>query len=32
MRSDATAAYADIQKQTVKHVSGLFTNPSDRRW
>lgn len=32
IRTDATTAYADVQKETFKHVSGVFTNPSDRRW
>jgi hypothetical protein len=32
VRRAATAAYADIQQQTIAHVAGLFTNPSDRRW
>jgi len=32
IRKDATAAYAGVQQATFKHVSGVFTNPSDRRW
>lgn len=32
IRRDATQAYADVQKETFKHCSGVFTNPSDRRW
>jgi len=32
IRRAATAAYADIQQETFRHVSGVFTNPSDRRW
>jgi hypothetical protein len=32
MRSDATAAYATIQKRPVARMGGVFTNPSDRRW
>ena len=32
IRKDATSAYADVQKETFKHVSGVFTNPSDKRW
>jgi hypothetical protein len=32
IRRAATAAYAKIQDQTFAHVSGVFTNPSDRRW
>lgn len=31
IRRDATAAYADVQKEMFKHVSGVFTNPSDKR-
>ena len=32
IRSAATEAYAKIQNETVRHVGGVFTNPSDRRW
>jgi hypothetical protein len=32
IRRAATAAYAAIQDETFRHVSGVFTNPSDRRW
>ncbi len=32
IRTDATAAYAGVQNETFKHVWGVFTNPSDRRW
>ena len=32
MRSDATVAYAGVQKRPVAKIAGVFTNPSDRRW
>jgi hypothetical protein len=32
IRTDATTAYAGVQNATFKHVSGVFTNPSDKRW
>jgi hypothetical protein len=32
IRTDASVAYAGVQRTTFRHVSGLFTNPSDRRW
>jgi hypothetical protein len=32
MRLDATTAYADVQKDSVKRLWGVFTNPADRRW
>ncbi len=32
IRRAATAAYAGVQNETVKHVSGVFTNPADKRW
>jgi hypothetical protein len=32
IRHDAAAAYAGVQKSTLQHVFGAFTNPSDRRW
>jgi hypothetical protein len=32
IRRDAAVAYAGVQKSTLVHVLGAFTNPSDRRW
>lgn len=32
IRHDATSAYAGVQRSTYKHVSGVFSNPSDTRW
>lgn len=32
IRRDATAAYAQVQERPVEKMSGVFTNPSDRRW
>lgn len=32
IRSEATIAYAGVQKRPVKKMGGVFTNPSDRRW
>jgi hypothetical protein len=32
IRKDAATAYAGVQRSTLGHVLGAFTNPSDRRW
>jgi hypothetical protein len=32
IRAAATRGYAEGQRRTVTQVSGVFTNPSDRRW
>ncbi len=32
IRSDATVAYAGVQKRPVAKIAGVFTNPADRRW
>ena len=32
IRAAATRGYAEGQRRPVNHDSGVFTNPSDRRW